>query len=133
MKSRLQHVSIPRPPGSDEATRKFYGDLLGLEEKAVPTSIADHDLIWFDLGDDAELHVFAEDPIEDASGRHCCMLVDDLDGLRQKLIDAGYEPQPAITVFGRPRFFCRDPFNNLIEFAVIEDDYMRYQGQLADE
>ena len=133
MNSRLQHVSIPRPPGSDEETRQFYGELLGLEEKPVPTSIAHHDLIWFRLGGEAELHVFAEAPVDDPSGRHFCLLVDDLDSVRQRLINAGYDPQPAIKVFGRPRFFCRDPFNNLIEFAVIEDDYLNYQGQLADE
>lgn len=125
--ARLQHISIPRPPGSDDVTRAFYRDVLGLEEKSVPTSIKPLDLIWFKLGEDAELHVFAESPAEDASGRHFCLIVDDLEGMREKLVSAGYEPWNPETIHGRPRFFCRDPFGNIIEFAMIEDDYMKFQ------
>ena len=133
MKARLQHVSIPRPPGSEDATRQFYGGVLGLEEKPVPTSIQHRDLIWYSLGEDAELHVYADADINGPTRQHFCMVVDDLDSLRKRLIDAGYDPQDGLTVFGRPRFYCRDPFENLIEFTLIEDDYMRYQGQLAEE
>jgi len=58
---RVQHVSLPRPPRSDEATRAFYGTLLGFEEIPAPASLADLDVIWYRLGD-AELHLFAEEP-----------------------------------------------------------------------
>jgi extradiol dioxygenase family protein len=133
MTPRLQQVSIPRPPGSEATTRQFYGSLLGLEEKAVPTSITSFDLIWFHLTGDTELHVYLEKNPDDANAQHFCLVVDDLQGLRQKLVDAGYEPEDGATVFGRPRFFCRDPFNNLIEFTHIEDDYMKFQGKLADD
>ena len=129
MNSRLQHVSIPRPPGSDDQTREFYGGVLGLEEKPVPVGIQHHDLIWFSLGDQIELHVYAEPDMIGATRQHFCMLVDDLDGTRQALEAAGYMVDSADTVFGRPRFFARDPFENLIEFAVIQDDYMKGQGE----
>ena len=36
MTYRLQHVSVPRPPGSDQRTRAFYGALLGLQEIPAP-------------------------------------------------------------------------------------------------
>ena len=38
---RIQHVSIPRPPGagSREQARAFFGGLLGLAEKPVPSTI----------------------------------------------------------------------------------------------
>ena len=120
---RIQHVSIPRPPGSHVATRAFYGDLLGLEEKVVPQTIQDLDLIWFNVGDDMELHVFTEEPLEDRSGRHFCLEVDDVEAMRQRLIDAGFEPWTPTGIVNRPRFFCRDPFGNTIEFTTILGSY----------
>ncbi|HEX5692155.1 MAG TPA: glyoxalase, partial [Roseiflexaceae bacterium] len=66
---RIQHVSIPRPPGSHAATRAFYGELLGLEEKPPPDTISYLDLIWFNIGDDMELHCFTEEMVDDRSGR----------------------------------------------------------------
>lgn len=91
MKVRLQHVSIPRPPGSENLTRAFYGELLGLEEIPVPPTIRQFDLIWFALGPETELHVFAEEAFSDQSGRHFCLVVEDLNGLKHKLVEAGIE------------------------------------------
>lgn len=117
---RIQHVSIPRPPGSHVQTRAFYGELLGLEELPVPESIQFLDLIWFRLGN-TELHVFTEEPVADHSGRHFCIEVMDLEAMRTRLIQAGYEPRDAVPIPGRPRFFCRDPFGNDVEFTTITD------------
>jgi extradiol dioxygenase family protein len=127
--ARLQHVSIPRPTGSEELTRAFYGDLLGLEEKPVPDSISSLDLIWFKLDIDSELHCFREDPIDDASNRHFCLVVDDVHALRKKLEDAGYELYDVDPIPGRPRIFCRDPFRNIIEFTSIQADYLDFQDE----
>lgn len=124
---RVQHVSLPRPPGSDEITRAFYGDLLGLEEIPPPSSITHLDVIWYRLGD-AELHLFAEAPCDDRSGRHVCIEVDHLEEMRARLVAAGYTVEDTIPIPGRPRFFCYDPFGNRIEFTTIVDDYMKYQG-----
>lgn len=127
MNARLQHVSIPRPPGSENATRAFYGDLLGLHEIAAPNSIQAAEVIWFKIGTDAELHLFREDPRDDPSIRHFCLVVEDLAGTRSKLSDAGYAPYDVEAIPGRPRFFCRDPFDNIIEFTTIVGDYLALQ------
>jgi catechol 2,3-dioxygenase-like lactoylglutathione lyase family enzyme len=127
MSYRIQHVSIPRPPGSDDETRAFYGGVLGLEEKFVPSTIQHLDLIWFKLTGDTELHVFAEEPTKDATGRHFCLAVPDLQAVRQRLTDAGVPIREPERIGGRPRFFARDPFNNQIEFTEIQDDYMNYE------
>lgn len=116
---RIQHVSLPRPTGSEAQARAFYGDLLGLEEIAVPQALRHLDLIWYRLGD-TELHLFAEDPLEDRSGRHLCIEVEDVSGLRGLLLAAGCEPRDTIAIPGRPRFFCTDPFGNAIEFTTLE-------------
>ncbi|MCA9906357.1 MAG: glyoxalase, partial [Anaerolineae bacterium] len=76
-----------------------------------------------------ELHVFAEATDSSASGRHFCLNVGDLEAMRQALLQAGYQPWAPEAIQGRPRFFCRDPFNNLVEFTQIVDDYMKYQRE----
>ncbi len=121
---RIQHVSIPRPPGSHAQTRAFYGELLGLEEKPVPGSIEHLDLIWFNIGENMELHVFTEEQREDTSGRHFCMDVEDVEELRARLEQAGYTPWNPEEIPNRPRFFCKDPFGNTIEFTTIKGDYL---------
>lgn len=127
MNFRLQHVSIPRPPGSESQTRAFYGDLLGLPEIPAPNSLDAAEVLWFKLSGDAELHCFREEPVDDASNRHLCLVVDDLPGLRQKLLVAGHDPYDVEVIPGRPRFFCRDPFGNILEFTTIQGDYLQLQ------
>ena len=127
MTYRLQHVSIPRPAGSDERTRAFYGELLGLEEIPTPTSIQSLEVIWFKLIADTELHIFREDPLGDTSIRHFCLVVEDVDAMRRKLSAAGFPSWDDEPIPGRPRFFCRDPNGNIIEFTNIVGDYLELQ------
>jgi catechol 2,3-dioxygenase-like lactoylglutathione lyase family enzyme len=125
---RIQHVSIPRPRGSEDTTRAFYGQLLGLEEVPCPKSIAHLDLIWFRLGD-LEIHLFACDPFDDPTGRHFCFVVDDVQTASDRLAEAGYKPWWPEVIPGRPRFFCHDPFNNTLEFTKIEANYLELEAQ----
>lgn len=126
---RLQHVSVPRPPGEESRKKAvdFYSGLLGLEEKPVPSTIQHLDLVWFKIGEAAELHVFSEDPIQDPSQRHFCLAVDDVEAVQQKVSGAGYEVWKPDEIRGRPRYFARDPFNNIVELTTIQDDYMKFQ------
>ncbi len=126
----LQHVSIPRPAGEESAqkARQFYSGLVGLVEKPVPTSITALDLVWFKIGEEAELHVFAEAVEASPSGRHFCLQVGDVALMHQTLTEAGYTPWSPEDIPGRPRFFCRDPFENLVEFTQITENYLKYQN-----
>jgi catechol 2,3-dioxygenase-like lactoylglutathione lyase family enzyme len=126
MNLRLQHIAIARPPGSDAAARAFYGDVLGLPEIPSPANLATLDLIWYQLAADTELHIMVEEPMgQDHSGRHFCLAVDDLMEARARLEAAGISAVSDLPIPGRPRFFIRDPFGNLIEITSIEDDYAR--------
>lgn len=129
MKIMLQHVSIPRPPGEASAllARQFYGDLVGLVEKPVPSSIVHADLVWFKIGEETELHVFAEEESDTTSGRHFCLNVGDVSAMRSTLEQAECEVWEPEGIQGRPRFFCRDPFGNVVEFTQIVDDYLKFQ------
>jgi catechol 2,3-dioxygenase-like lactoylglutathione lyase family enzyme len=118
---RLQHVSIPIPSGGEAAARSFYGELLGLAERPVPPHLAPDGFIWFRTGTpDLELHLFiGSEPPEDA--RHLCFEHAELEELRARLEAAGFTTRDPTPIVGRPRFMCRDPFGNLIEFARIDD------------
>jgi catechol 2,3-dioxygenase-like lactoylglutathione lyase family enzyme len=122
---RLQHVSTPYPRGRQEDVRAFYGGVLGLVEKAVPASLADRELVWFEAGPlELELH-FLPDPVlaDRAAQRHFCLEVDDLESWRKRLREAEVETSDDTPIPNRPRFFCRDPFGNLIELTTIMGDY----------
>jgi catechol 2,3-dioxygenase-like lactoylglutathione lyase family enzyme len=118
---RLQHVSIAIPVGGEAAARDFYGRLLGLAEKGVPPHLDPSGLIWFRLGEpDLELHLMLVD--EPAPERpHLCIELPSLEDLRERLETAGISTSDATEIVGRPRFFCRDPFGNLLEFTRITE------------
>jgi catechol 2,3-dioxygenase-like lactoylglutathione lyase family enzyme len=123
--ARLQHVSTPYTRGRQEDVRAFYGDVLGLVEKQVPDSLAQMELVWFEAGpDEAELH-FLPDPVQPDPGaqRHLCLEVDDVESWRRRLEEKGVETTDDVPIPNRPRFFCRDPFGNLIEITTIQGDY----------
>jgi catechol 2,3-dioxygenase-like lactoylglutathione lyase family enzyme len=117
---RLQHVSIAIPPDGAEAARAFYGRLLGLEEREVPPKLDSSKLLWFRVGGDCELHLMMADD-RPPERPHFCLVVDgDLGELRTRLEAAGVETRDATEIVGRPRFFCRDPFDNLVELTRFD-------------
>lgn len=120
---RLQHVSSPFTDGDQEALRTFYGDVLGLREIPTPSTLEHLGLIWFSTGDGVELHFF-RGPADPAEARHFCLDIEGLDEARQRLRDAGHEPYDDAPIPNRPRFFCRDPAGNLVEFTSIEGSYV---------
>jgi catechol 2,3-dioxygenase-like lactoylglutathione lyase family enzyme len=117
---RLQHVSIPVPLDGAERARAFYGGLLGLEERDVPPKLDPGRFVWFRVGGDLELHLLlGDDPAPDKP--HFCLAVDeDLGALRTRLEAEGVPTRDATEIVGRPRFFCRDPFGNLVELTRLE-------------
>jgi catechol 2,3-dioxygenase-like lactoylglutathione lyase family enzyme len=120
---RLQHVSSPYPHGRQEDVRGFYGKLLGLVEIPPPHTLAGQGLIWFTAGPGSlEMHFFPGTADPDHP-RHLCLETDDLETARVLLVEAGCEPYDTTPIPHRPRFFCRDPFGNLVEFTSILGDY----------
>ncbi len=120
---RLQHVSIPAPVGSHPTTRAFYGDLLGLPEKAVPSSLPADRLVWYAVGDD-EVHVFSHEVDERHAAAHLCLEIDDLEALIATLEERGHSVvRDNPVIHNRPRGFVRDPYGNLIELTEIRGNY----------
>ena len=116
----LQHVSVPIPHDGRGAARSFYGELLGLEERDVPPKLDPGQLVWFRVGGDCELHLFASDEPQPKSQHFCLRLDQGLAELRGRLESAGVEVDDTEEIIGRPRFMCRDPFGNRIELTEWE-------------
>jgi catechol 2,3-dioxygenase-like lactoylglutathione lyase family enzyme len=116
---RLQHVSVAIPLDGADSARAFYGGLLGLEERDVVPKLDPASFIWFRVGGDLELHLMLnEDPPPERA--HFCLVVDELEGLRAQIEAAGFATRDATELVGRPRFFCHDPFGNLVELTRID-------------
>jgi hypothetical protein len=49
--------------------------------------------------------------------------VNDIEALRTHLSQTGVPIEDTIAITNRPRFFVRDPFENLIELTQITGDY----------
>lgn len=115
------------PPGTQDAVRAFYGGLLGLEEKSPPSSLSHRQLVWFAAGEgEMELHFMPDpNPPDGTDRRHICLVVEDLEEYRGRLTQAGVTIIPADPIPFRPRFFCRDPFGNLLELTTIQGDYRK--------
>ncbi|CAN5709559.1 VOC family protein [soil metagenome] len=121
---RLQHASIPMPPGGNDRAREFYGSRLGLKEKSVPESLDEEKIIWFELGSDGdELHLFTEDGDGPSPGQHVCIQVDDIDAWRRLLSGKGIAIEETEAIVNRPRFFTQDPFGNRLEITQVLGDY----------
>lgn len=123
---RVQHVSIPISAGGADQARSFYGGILGLREKQIPSTLDASMLTWFAVGNDEhEIHCFVDADFENRSGgAHLCLQVDDIDALRRQLTEGGIELEPEPDpIHNRPRSFVRDPFGNLIEFTQINGRY----------
>jgi len=122
---RIQHVSVPMTPGGEENARQFYGETLGLIEKAPPSALAHLNLIWFHAGADGlEVHVFEDKTGERPVGaQHLCLQVDDVAAYRQSLVGKSVDIEDTTEIHNRPRFFIRDPFGNQIEITQVLGDY----------
>ncbi|GAA3130893.1 VOC family protein [Planomonospora alba] len=112
----LHHVQLACPPGSEDASREFYGGVLGFTEIPKPPALAARAGCWF-RGDGFELHLGVEDDFRPARKAHPGILVRDLDGWARRLADAGYPVTFADDVPGMRRFHSEDCHGNRLEFV----------------
>jgi catechol 2,3-dioxygenase-like lactoylglutathione lyase family enzyme len=116
----LDHVQIAAPPGGEAEARRFFGDLLGLEELEKPEPLRLRGGVWFALGDGCELHVGVEDPFAPARKAHPAFRLpaDELDGLAKRLESAGVHVEWDGSLPGARRFYTADPWGNRLELLA---------------
>jgi catechol 2,3-dioxygenase-like lactoylglutathione lyase family enzyme len=57
--TRIDHIQLAAPKGSEPAAREFYGSILGLPEIEKPVSLRARGGCWFQCGDQ-QLHIGVE-------------------------------------------------------------------------
>ncbi|WP_371678196.1 VOC family protein [Streptomyces sp. NBC_01276] len=115
MLSAVDHVQLAAPPGSEDALRAYYRDVLGMEEVPKPPVLAARGGCWFAAGT-VRLHLGVEEDFRPARKAH--------PGLRVTGIEAyahGLRERGALVVWddglpGHRRFYSEDPVGNRLEF-----------------
>lgn len=114
---RLHHVQVACPTGGELPVRRFYGELLGLDEVAKPPALAGRGGVWF-RSEGYELHVGVEDPFTPARKAHPAFLVEDVDVLAERLTTAGVDVRWDVDLPGYRRFHTFDPHGNRVEILA---------------
>ncbi|WP_223265298.1 VOC family protein [Nostoc sp. 'Peltigera membranacea cyanobiont' 210A] len=90
----VHHIQVTYPFEVEEAMLSFYSEVLGLTEIARPDVIKNDSGAWYKLGD-IELHVSREKNANNqASRRHFCFQVDNLNAFEEHLKEYGIEIIP---------------------------------------
>ena len=95
--------------------RHFYVDAVGLREISKPASLRDRGGFWIAAGS-LEVHLGIDADFKPARKAHVALLIEDLDELRIRLGDHGFEPGPIeFELSGFRRCYVDDPFGNRVE------------------
>src|SRR5690606_13668797 len=79
----IDHVQLAMPPHQEDRDRKYYGDLLGLQEVPKPEALAPRGGCWFQSGRVA-VHLGVQEDFVPAKKAHPAFIVSDLDPLAQR-------------------------------------------------
>jgi catechol 2,3-dioxygenase-like lactoylglutathione lyase family enzyme len=117
----LDHVQVAAPAGSEDAARRFYGELLGMPELPKPAALRARGGVWFACGAH-QLHVGIAEPFAPAAKAHPALAVaaGDLDRLAERLAEAGSPVQWDDAIPGTRRFYTADPWGNRIELVATD-------------
>jgi catechol 2,3-dioxygenase-like lactoylglutathione lyase family enzyme len=117
----LDHVLVAAPAGCEPQARRFYGELLGLQEVPRPPALRARGGVWFALGDQ-QLHVGEQQPFAPARKAHPALRVmpDALTGLADRLGHAGVLVAWDSRIPARRRFYTEDPWGNRLELIAAE-------------
>lgn len=115
--SRLHHVQLSVPRGSEEACRRFWAGVLGMDELDKPAVLAARGGCWF-RGGGVEVHCGVEEPSAPARKAHPGIVVDGLPALAARLEAAGHPVTWDDAFPGFDRFYAADPFDNRLEFLA---------------
>jgi catechol 2,3-dioxygenase-like lactoylglutathione lyase family enzyme len=115
----LDHVQLAAPPDCEQDARRFFGELLGLEEIEKPESLRHRGGVWFRCGSH-QLHIGVEQPFSPALKAHPAFQVsdDDLDCIAKRLQAAGAHAEWDDALPGVRRFYTADPWGNRIELLA---------------
>lgn len=112
---RLHHLQLAIPPGSEDACRAFYIDILGMTEIQKPPVLAARGGLWL-RADNLEIHLGVEADFRPANKAHPGTVVVDIDRLRERLAEHGIDIEWDDKFPGFRRFYTFDNNGNRLEF-----------------
>jgi catechol 2,3-dioxygenase-like lactoylglutathione lyase family enzyme len=107
--TRIHHVQVSVPRGSEDAVRAFYCGILGLAEVEKPDVLKARGGLWLAIDGGPALHFGTEEGRPRRLEVPRRAEVDDLDAVRTRLANAGVHTEDGIPLPGLRRFECRDP------------------------
>ena len=116
----LDHAFLTIQEGGEDEARRFYGDVLGLEEIQRPEGLQRSGGVWFQAGGE-ELHLGTDDARLRPKRPHPGFRVGssaELDEVAERLTTNRYDVQWDDRIEGRRRFYTRDPFGNRLELLA---------------
>jgi catechol 2,3-dioxygenase-like lactoylglutathione lyase family enzyme len=116
----IDHVQLAAPPGCEAEARRFFGDLLGLEELPKPAALAVRGGLWFQCGAQ-QVHIGIEQEFRAAKKAHPALRLADeesLEELKARLQAAGVATREDREVEDSARFFADDPWGSRLEFVA---------------
>jgi catechol 2,3-dioxygenase-like lactoylglutathione lyase family enzyme len=116
----IDHVQLAAPPGCEAEARRFFGDLLGLEEVEKPGSLRARGGVWFRVGTQ-QLHVGVAQEFAPARQAHPAFAVPRYGELVARLRDAGVPVADDDSIPGVRRCYVADPWGNRIELVAVEN------------
>jgi catechol 2,3-dioxygenase-like lactoylglutathione lyase family enzyme len=112
----IDHIQLAAPKSCESAARRFFGELLGLQEIDKAEPLRARGGCWFQIGA-RQLHIGVEENFRPAKKAHPCFAVSELDRLFATLQQANVPCAWDESVDDVRRFFAEDPWGNRLEFA----------------
>lgn len=110
----LHHVQLAMPVGGETTATDFYERLLGIPRVAKPAHLEVRGGCWFEA-ETVRVHLGVEEDFRPAKKAHPALLVEDLESVRQLLVDEGVEVIDDQPLPGYDRIYTFDPFGNRVE------------------
>ncbi len=114
----VHHVHLAGPRGCEEATRAFWVGVVGMVEIEKPPELRARGGAWFAAAG-GEVHVGVEEPFAPARKAHPAFVVDDLDGLAERLAKFGCPVTWEAPLRGYSRLHSQDAHGNRLEFCAV--------------
>ncbi len=110
----LDHVQLAIPPHVEEKADEFYVGVLGFARVAKPELLERRGGRWYEQGP-TRVHLGVDSQFVPATKAHVAFLVDDYDGLQDRLRAGHHRVQIDDDIPGTDRFYTWDPFGNRLE------------------
>jgi catechol 2,3-dioxygenase-like lactoylglutathione lyase family enzyme len=111
---RLHHVTIHVKNVAE--ARAFYENISGIVSAKMPLSVSEKGIIWYNLPDGRQIHLFPWNEDIPQTRAHFALTVENVEAWRSFFQNQGCEIVNPTVDYGAERFFVRDPSGNLIEF-----------------